>query len=228
MKEELFPTNEPQLSWERQHQNFEQRWPKDWFSPEKAKGRPLLPGQKSNYGNPWAGNTPLFPINDEPPLPGPPRRPLSLPPGKNEPPGDEPMPKLIRPTGEGVHSENESRFPSPFSDVGKYTPKAPSGKPDPNDALKFWEHPSPKVIPIREGKNVIEMLKARGFKLTPVDHDPFVQIAGDVIPFPSRSTLVGKEMQQSPDQIAKNRTNRILNQTLQTPNVLPIDPGEQK
>lgn len=193
MKEELFPTNDPPLSWERMHQNFEQRWPEEYFNPEKAKGRPLQPGQKSIYGNPWAGNAPLFPTNDEPPLQGSSRRPLSLPPGKNEPPGDEPMPKPIKPTGEGVFSENESPFPSPFSDVGKYIPKAPSSKPEPNDALKFWEHPSPiKVIPIREGKasgDVIAALQARGFKLTPVDYDPFangqrMRVAGDVVPFP--------------------------------------------
>jgi len=232
-------TNDPPLqSWERKHQNFEQRFPEEYYDPEKAKGRVLQPGDKSKYGNPWA--------------------------------------------------ENEHQFPSPFLDIGKYTPQAPSSKPEPNDALKFWQHPSPKVIPIREGNNIIEMLKARGFKLTPVDYEPFktaadvdkslpyipgpfvplqlersppaaeglfqkgmnpprlnpntgqpgpdkrsesanpVKLAGDVTPFPNRSQLLDKELAQSPDQVAKNRTSRILNQTLQTPNVLQINPDNKK
>lgn len=241
MKEDLFPTHdvaeaEAPISWERKHQNFEQRFPKDYFNTEKAKGYPLQLQDKSRHGNPWAANAPLFPNlghGDEPPLQEHIRKPLSLSPGKNELPGDEPMPKPIKPTGEGVYSANEP-FPNPFSDVGKYIPQSPSGKPDPNDALKFWEHPSPKVIPIREGRveDIIETLKARGFRLTPVDHDPFaagpVQVAGDVVRFPGRSQLLDKELAQSPEQVAKNRTSRILNQTLQTPNVLPINPDKNK
>jgi hypothetical protein len=49
---------------------------------------------------------------------------------------------------------------------------------------------------------------------------------GNVISFPSRATLFGKELSQSPDQVAQNRTNRILSQVLQKPNVLPIGPDD--
>jgi hypothetical protein len=52
------------------------------------------------------------------------------------------------------------------------------------------------------------------------------QSGGRVLPFPSRSTLLDQELAQSPDQVAKNRTHRILSQVLERPNVLPMTPGE--
>jgi|SRR6516225_7898937 hypothetical protein len=46
---------------------------------------------------------------------------------------------------------NDRFGPSPFLDIDKYTPK-PLNPVQPSDpALKFWEHPSPIRIPIREG-----------------------------------------------------------------------------
>jgi hypothetical protein len=49
---------------------------------------------------------------------------------------------------------------------------------------------------------------------------------GNVLRFPGRSALLDKELSQSPDQVAQNRTNRILSQVLQRPNVLPIGPSD--
>jgi hypothetical protein len=50
---------------------------------------------------------------------------------------------------------------------------------------------------------------------------------GNVVPFPSRTALLGKELAQSPDQVAQNRTSRILSQVLGRQNVLPIGPDDK-
>jgi hypothetical protein len=112
------------------------------LTPEMAAG--ALLGQQT------AGLYPNLGYGDQPPtqtiLPP---RPLPILPGdapdKSLGPGIKPYdPKVYRESG-------GSQLPNPFLDIGKYTPKPPSSKPEPNDALKFWQHPSPKVIPIREG-----------------------------------------------------------------------------
>ncbi len=51
---------------------------------------------------------------------------------------------------------------------------------------------------------------------------------GNVLQFPSRSNLFDKELAQSPDQVAQNRTSRILSQVLGRQNVLPIGPDDGK
>ncbi len=145
-----------------QHPNAQQT-PNPRLDPDLGGGirmLPPVPTMPHQLRRPFPDEAALFPNlghGGQPPPQGAMPRPLS--PIPDDAPDKTLGPGVVPYDPKKYQESGLTPLPNPFLDIGKYTPQSPSSKPEPNDALKFWQHPSPKVIPIREGnQNLINLL----------------------------------------------------------------------
>lgn len=192
-------------SWERQHQDFEQRFPKELFNPQKAKGRPLQPNQKSIYGNPWAANAPQ-------PAPRPPLNPALEEIRKRIERGEMKMPDAPVPS---------QPYQVPGENLSATDPKQQTER----IAERQEQHKS-MLDDLKEFINKHEHIGLLGINQLIQALNPVTSAqAGEVVQGNFLKRGIDKDLQKTPEQ---RKTADTLTRALGGATVLPINPTEQK